>query len=92
VTKLAKKWVWDPRSGIRKKNLLRTPDPGVKKVSDPGSGSATLPPPPHKFRDRKFEVSVCMLKVDPNLSQVRKLNKKISNEEGKFVIPANYLK
>ncbi len=28
------------RSGIRKKPI---PDPGVKKASDPGSGSATLP-------------------------------------------------
>ncbi len=34
-------WVWDPRSGIRK-NLFQIPDPGVKKASDPGSGSATL--------------------------------------------------
>ncbi len=31
----------DPRSGIRK-NLFRIPDPGVKKATDPGSGSATL--------------------------------------------------
>jgi hypothetical protein len=30
----------DPRSGIRKKPI---PDPGVKKASDPGPGSATLP-------------------------------------------------
>ncbi len=30
----------DPGSG---KNLFRIPDPGVKKVPDPGSGSATLP-------------------------------------------------
>jgi hypothetical protein len=29
-------------SGIRKKNLFRIPDPGVKKAPDPGSGSATL--------------------------------------------------
>jgi hypothetical protein len=29
----------DPRSG---KNLFRIPDPGAKKASDPGSGSATL--------------------------------------------------
>jgi hypothetical protein len=28
VTKLSKVWVWDPRSGIRKKPI---PDPGVKK-------------------------------------------------------------
>ncbi len=39
VTKLSKIWVWDPRSGIRKKPI---PDPGVKKAPDPGSGSATL--------------------------------------------------
>jgi hypothetical protein len=32
-------WVWDRGSG---KNLFRIPDPGVKKASDPGSGSATL--------------------------------------------------
>jgi hypothetical protein len=40
VTKLSKRWVWDPRSGIRK-NLFRIPDPRVKKAPDPGS--ATLP-------------------------------------------------
>ncbi len=41
VTKLSKIWVWiwDPGSG---KNLFWTPDPGVKKAADPGSGSATL--------------------------------------------------
>jgi hypothetical protein len=39
VTKLSKIWVWDPGSG---KNLLRIPNPGVKKAPDPGSGSATL--------------------------------------------------
>jgi hypothetical protein len=39
VNKLSKIWVWDPRSGIRKKPI---PDPGVKKAPDPGSGSATL--------------------------------------------------
>jgi hypothetical protein len=39
VTKLSEVWVWDPGSG---KNLFRIPDPGVKKASDPGSGSATL--------------------------------------------------
>jgi hypothetical protein len=32
-----------------------------------------------------------MPKVDPNLSQVEN-SKKISNEEGKIAIPANYLK
>jgi hypothetical protein len=42
VTKLSKVWVWDPRSGIRKKPI---PDPGVKKAPDPqhwdpGSGKA----------------------------------------------------
>jgi hypothetical protein len=30
--KLSKIWVWDPRSGIRKKPI---PDPGVKKDPDP---------------------------------------------------------
>ncbi len=35
--KLSKIWVWDPRSGIRKKP---TPDPGSR--GHPGSGSATL--------------------------------------------------
>jgi hypothetical protein len=30
----------DPGSG---KNLFRTPDPGVKKAPDPGSGYTTLP-------------------------------------------------
>ncbi len=39
VTKLSKIWVWDPRSGIRKKPI---PVPGVKKAPDPGSGSTTL--------------------------------------------------
>jgi hypothetical protein len=39
VNKLSKIWVWDPRSGIRKKPI---PDPGLKKTPDPGSGSATL--------------------------------------------------
>ncbi len=34
VTKPSKIWVWDPRSGIRKKPI---PDPGVKKAPDPGS-------------------------------------------------------
>jgi hypothetical protein len=47
VTKLSKIWVWDPRSEIQDpgsgKNLFRIPDPGFKKVPDPGSGSATLP-------------------------------------------------
>jgi hypothetical protein len=46
VTKLSKIWVWDPGSEIRDavsgKNLFWIPDPGVKKASDPGSGSATL--------------------------------------------------
>jgi hypothetical protein len=39
VTQLSKIWMWDPGSG---KNLFRIPDPGVRKVPDPGSGSATL--------------------------------------------------
>jgi hypothetical protein len=41
VTKLSKIWVWDPRSGIRKKPI---PNPGSRgqKAPDPGSGSATL--------------------------------------------------
>jgi hypothetical protein len=39
VTKLLKKWVWDPGSG---KNQFRITDPGVKKLPDPVSGSATL--------------------------------------------------
>jgi hypothetical protein len=34
--------ICDPGSEIRKKNLFRIPDPGVKKALDPGSGSATL--------------------------------------------------
>jgi hypothetical protein len=34
-------WLWDPRSGIRKK-LIPDPDPWVKKAPDLGSGSATL--------------------------------------------------
>ncbi len=40
ITDLLRIWVWDPRSGIRKKPI---PDPGsrVKKAPDPGS--ATLP-------------------------------------------------
>jgi hypothetical protein len=36
VTKLSKIWVWDPRSGFRKKPIL---DPGVKKAPDPGSAT-----------------------------------------------------
>jgi hypothetical protein len=36
---LSKIWVWDPGSEIRKKNLFRIPDPGVKKAPDPGSGT-----------------------------------------------------
>jgi hypothetical protein len=42
VIKLSKIWVLDPRSGIQKKNLIRIPDPGVKRAPDPGSGAATL--------------------------------------------------
>jgi hypothetical protein len=41
VTKHSKIWIWDPGSG---KNLIRIPDPGVKKAPDSGSGSATLDP------------------------------------------------
>ncbi len=37
-SKLSNIWVWDPGSG---KNLLRIPDPRVKKAPDPWSGSAT---------------------------------------------------
>jgi hypothetical protein len=37
--KLSNIWGRDPGSG---KNLFWIPDPGVKKASDPGSGSATL--------------------------------------------------
>jgi hypothetical protein len=39
VTKLSK--IWDPRSGIWKKNLFGITNPGVEKALDPGS--ATLP-------------------------------------------------
>ncbi len=39
VTKLSKIWVWDPRSGIRKKSI---PDLGVKKAPVQDPGSATL--------------------------------------------------
>jgi hypothetical protein len=35
-------WVWDPRSGIRKKNLFQVPDPGSRGQKGTGSGSATL--------------------------------------------------
>jgi hypothetical protein len=44
VNTLLKIWVWDPGSKIwdPEKNLFRIPDPGVKTVPDPGSGSATL--------------------------------------------------
>jgi hypothetical protein len=42
VTKLSKIWVWDPGSQIRKKNLFRIPDPGVKKAPDPGSATVEL--------------------------------------------------
>jgi hypothetical protein len=40
VTKLSKKWVWDPGSG---KNLFRIPDPGIKKTPDPGSATLWEP-------------------------------------------------
>jgi hypothetical protein len=47
VKKLLKIWSWDPGSEIRDPektySRYRIPDPGVKKVPDPGSGSATLP-------------------------------------------------
>jgi hypothetical protein len=38
VTKLSKRWFWDPGSGI---NLFWIPDPGpgVKKAADPGSAT-----------------------------------------------------
>jgi hypothetical protein len=46
VKKLSKIWIRDPGSEIQDpgsgKNLLRIPDPEVKKAPDPGSGSATL--------------------------------------------------
>jgi hypothetical protein len=44
VTKLSKIWVWDPGSEIWDPGSGKKPfpDPGVKKSSDPGSGSATL--------------------------------------------------
>ncbi len=41
VTKLSKRWVWDPGSG---KNLFRIPNPGVKKAPDPGSGTLVFWP------------------------------------------------
>jgi hypothetical protein len=43
VTKLSKIWVWDPRSGIRKKSIL---DPGSRgqKAPDPGSRIPDLDP------------------------------------------------
>jgi hypothetical protein len=48
VTKLSKIWVWDPGSKIRDPEKTYSgsgiPDPGVKKASDPGSGSASLGP------------------------------------------------
>ena len=40
VTKLSKIWLWDPGSG---KNLIRIPDPGVKKAPDPGSATLAAP-------------------------------------------------
>jgi hypothetical protein len=46
VSKFSKIWVWDPRSGIRKK-LFRIPDPGVKKAPDPGVKKAPDPDPQH---------------------------------------------
>jgi hypothetical protein len=48
VVKISTRWfeIRNPGSGIRDpgsvKNLFRIPDPGVKKVTDPGSGCATL--------------------------------------------------
>ncbi len=50
VTKPTKIWVWDPRSGIRKKPIR---DPGVKKAPDPGSGSATLNIPYYRTKWHK---------------------------------------
>ncbi len=51
VKKLFKIWSWDQGSEIRDPEKT-IPDPGVKKVSDPGSGTATLVyihPPPFSF-------------------------------------------
>ncbi len=48
VTKLSKIWVWDPRSGIQKKNLI--PDPGSRSQKAPDTGSATLKKTPSHLR------------------------------------------
>jgi hypothetical protein len=45
----------DPRYGSGK-NLFRIPDPGVKKAPDPGSESATLPPPSLSYAVGLFSV------------------------------------
>ncbi len=53
--------VWDPRSGIGK-NLLRIPDPGVKRAPDSGSGFATLNT--KQFSDLNPDTQwICMIQV-----------------------------
>ncbi len=54
VTKLSKKWVWDPRSGIRKKPI---PDPGSR--GQKGTGSRIPDPDPQHWW---YELSVPVLK------------------------------
>jgi hypothetical protein len=50
-------WIWDPRSGIRKKPI---PDPGSRgqKAPDPGSGSATLMELHERFAWKAFAHSL----------------------------------
>jgi hypothetical protein len=45
----------DPVSG---KNLIRIPDPGVKKATDPGSGSATLLPMQKYKKYKKYKKGI----------------------------------
>jgi hypothetical protein len=70
VTKFSKIWVWDPRSGIRKKpipdpgsgkNLFRIPDPyqgGPVPIPNPYPGKPdALPPPPKKRENRIYNIN-----------------------------------
>jgi hypothetical protein len=73
VNKLSKIWVWDPRSGIRKK-----PIPGVKKAPDPGSGSATLV---SRSRSHNYELRLRLLFIYQSIEEILKRKKIMFAEE-----------
>jgi hypothetical protein len=67
VNKLSKIWVWDPRSGIRKKPM---PDPGSRiqgskrhRIPDPRSGSATLEKTVVYYEIKSFRYMLFTLEV-----------------------------